>query len=286
MESKICPWCTGPVAPKPGRGRPPVYCSDQCRRYAYEHRRAAQRESQPVRIIVEKTPPQVIERTRRAWSRPDPNALAEALEEHPDLAAPVLRRMVELATNERLSNRARTALGAHLARFTAELFTARFAFNPRPATTTGRVITAEQWGIWPQQPDRSRPPNAPSTPGNEPSPPARNGYGNGRTISTSAPRTSPTATPRPAPTRNKPAGSATNSTISKPRPANIPPTREAASTAPPDRLRRAPPGHPSTPRTDPPTATTPPHQAPAQPHGSTTKTPSGHITGGGSGAHP
>lgn len=146
MESKICPWCTGPVAPKPGRGRPPVYCSDQCRRYAYEHRRAAQRESQPVRIIVEKTPPQVIERTRRAWSRPDPNALAEALEEHPDLAAPVLRRMVELATNERLSNRARTALGAHLARFTAELFTARFAFNPRPATTTGRVITAEQWG--------------------------------------------------------------------------------------------------------------------------------------------
>lgn len=146
MESKTCPWCTGPIALKPGRGRPPVYCSDQCRRYAYEHRRAAQREGQPVRVLVEKAPPQVVERIQRAWSRPDPSALAEALEEHPDLAAPVLRRMVELATNERLSDRARTALGVHLARFAAELFAARFAWNPRPATVTARAVTAEQWG--------------------------------------------------------------------------------------------------------------------------------------------
>jgi len=255
-----------------------MYCSDQCRRYAYEHRRAAQRESQPVRIIVEKTPPQVIERTRRAWSRPDPNALAEALEEHPDLAAPVLRRMVELATNERLSNRARTALGAHLARFTAELFTARFAFNPRPATTTGRVITAEQWGDLAAAAgqitaaERALDARERALTAREERLRQRQYHLDQRAQDIAY---------RPAQARSH-----EPQAISKPRPANIPPTREAASTAPPDRLRRAPPGHPSTPRTDPPTATTPPHQAPAQPHGSTTKTPSGHITGGGSGAHP
>lgn len=99
-----------------------------------------------MRVVVEKSPPHVIERTRRSWSRPDPNALAEALEEYPDLAAPVLRRMVDLAVNDRLSERARTALGTYLLRFTVELFHARFAFNRLPATSTTRAVTAEQWG--------------------------------------------------------------------------------------------------------------------------------------------
>ncbi|MEX5257888.1 hypothetical protein [Kocuria arenosa] len=146
MESKTCPWCGDPIQQRPGRGRPPVYCSTRCRRYAYEQRRAAEREGQPVRVVVKQSPPHVIERTRQAWSRPDPNALAEALEEYPDLAAPVLRRMVELAVNDRLSERARTALGTYLVRFTGELFRARFAFSQRPATSATRVVTAEQWG--------------------------------------------------------------------------------------------------------------------------------------------
>lgn len=142
----ICPWCRGSIERKPGPGRPAVYCSDRCRRYAYEQRRAAQRDGEPVRVVVEKSPPRTVERTRQAWSRPDPNALADALEEHPDLAAPVLRRMVELAINERLSERARVALGTYLMRFTTELFGARYAWNPRPATATARAMTADQWG--------------------------------------------------------------------------------------------------------------------------------------------
>lgn len=146
MEPKTCPWCAGPVQPTPGRGRPAVYCSPRCRRYAYEHRRAAQRAGEPVRVVVERPAPQVIERTRRVWSRPDPTALAEALQEHPDLAAPVLGRMVQLATTGRLSEQARTALGAQLVRFTAELFTARFALNRRPATGTAGTVSPEQWG--------------------------------------------------------------------------------------------------------------------------------------------
>lgn len=123
-----------------------MYCSDRCRRYAYEQRRAAERDGEPVRVVVEKSVPRTMQRTRQAWSRPDPNALAEALEEHPDLAAPVLRRMVQLATNEQLSERARVSLGTYTARFITELFAARFALNPRPATATARALTAEQWG--------------------------------------------------------------------------------------------------------------------------------------------
>jgi hypothetical protein len=146
MSTTTCPWCEGVLERKPGRGRPSVYCSDRCRRYAYEQRRAAEREGEPVRVVVEKSAPRTVQRTHQAWSRPDPNALAEALEEHPGLAGPVLRRIVQLATNERLSERARVSLGTYLARFITELFDARFAFNPRPATATARALTAEQWG--------------------------------------------------------------------------------------------------------------------------------------------
>ena len=47
-----CPRCGKPVPPrKPGRGRPPVWCSQDCRRAASSERRAAAARGEPVRVV-------------------------------------------------------------------------------------------------------------------------------------------------------------------------------------------------------------------------------------------
>jgi hypothetical protein len=146
MSAATCPWCEGVIERKSGRGRPSVYCSDRCRRYAYEQRRAAEREGEPVRVVVEKTPPREVLRTRQVWVKPDPNALADALEENPELVGPVLQRIVQLAVGRRLSERSRVRLGISVAHFIAELIKARSLWDVYPAAATGRAFTAEQWG--------------------------------------------------------------------------------------------------------------------------------------------
>jgi hypothetical protein len=146
MSTTTCPWCKGVIERKSGRGRPSVYCSDRCRRYAYEQRRAAEREGEPVRVVVEKTPPHTIQRTRQVWVKPDPNALADALDENPELVGPVLERIVQLAVGRRLSERSRVRLGISVAHFVAQLIKARSPWSVYPAAATARDFTAEQWG--------------------------------------------------------------------------------------------------------------------------------------------
>lgn len=55
-----CPWCQTPVPPHTGRGRPRVWCSDQCRRDAHNARKAARAGAVGMQVIrqtrtVEKT---------------------------------------------------------------------------------------------------------------------------------------------------------------------------------------------------------------------------------------
>jgi len=126
MDPGECAWCGTRLEPRTGRGRPAVYCSVRCRRYGYEQRRAAVREGDPVRVVVQRPAPEVVERVRQRWSRPNPQQVAEALEEDPELAGSVLRRIVELATNGR-----------------------------RPATGLARELSAEQWGVLAAVADRS-----------------------------------------------------------------------------------------------------------------------------------
>ncbi len=49
---RTCPRCGAPVEPRSGRGRPRVWCSDDCRKRASEERRAAQDEARPVRTVT------------------------------------------------------------------------------------------------------------------------------------------------------------------------------------------------------------------------------------------
>lgn len=56
MSDKTCPRC-GQTITSPGRGRPPVWCSQACRRAAYEEQRAAASGAIAVRIVTREAPP-------------------------------------------------------------------------------------------------------------------------------------------------------------------------------------------------------------------------------------
>ena len=155
MDSQKCAWCGERLEPRAGRGRPAVYCSARCRRYGYEQRRAASRVGDPVQVVTRQSAPEVVERVRQRWSQPEPQQVAEALDEDPELAGPVLRRIVELATNGRLSERSRVAVGKQLGRFAVEAFRARVSMDRRPATGLVRELSAEQWGVLAAVADRS-----------------------------------------------------------------------------------------------------------------------------------
>ncbi|TWP33187.1 hypothetical protein [Leekyejoonella antrihumi] len=56
MSARTCPRC-GKTITSSGRGRPPTWCSQACRRAAYEERRAAASGAIAVRIVTKEAPP-------------------------------------------------------------------------------------------------------------------------------------------------------------------------------------------------------------------------------------
>ncbi|MDE1674691.1 hypothetical protein [Nocardia gipuzkoensis] len=63
MEAKPCPRCGETFQPVSGRGRPRVWCSTECRRLAFEERRAARTAGRAVEIR-EEIRERVVERSR------------------------------------------------------------------------------------------------------------------------------------------------------------------------------------------------------------------------------
>lgn len=54
----VCPRCGDPISPSPsGRGRPRRWCSQRCRRAAYEERRAAANGAIATEIVVQQVEP-------------------------------------------------------------------------------------------------------------------------------------------------------------------------------------------------------------------------------------
>lgn len=51
MDNGKCPRCGGPMPSRRPTGRPATWCSDRCKRAAYEERRAAARGAIAVRIV-------------------------------------------------------------------------------------------------------------------------------------------------------------------------------------------------------------------------------------------
>jgi hypothetical protein len=93
-DQPVCPRCGALIEAASGRGRPRLWCSQRCRRGAYEERRAAQNGAIAVRIeVVEKTVKKVLYRERDravAASSPSPQDAIQALLNSPHACAILL----------------------------------------------------------------------------------------------------------------------------------------------------------------------------------------------------
>ena len=96
-EQGICPWCQSTISP-PTRGRPRVWCSDQCRRDAHNARKAARAGVVGMQVIRQTetvaTPPPSVQPTERPGAASETFDPAEALlhvTHSPELIARVLR---------------------------------------------------------------------------------------------------------------------------------------------------------------------------------------------------
>ena len=96
-ERGICPWCQSAITP-PTRGRPRVWCSDQCRRDAHNARRAARAGVVGMQVIRQTrtvaTPPPPVQPTENLSTASETFDPAEALlhvTHSPELIARVLR---------------------------------------------------------------------------------------------------------------------------------------------------------------------------------------------------
>ena len=88
MEKLGCPRCGGPMPQPRSTGRPATWCSDRCKRAAYEERRAAANGAVAVKIVEK-----VVERDTHSV-----NECAERVMASPVACRRVLDHMAELAS--------------------------------------------------------------------------------------------------------------------------------------------------------------------------------------------
>lgn len=108
-----CPHCKEEFIYTRGRGRTPIYCSDNCRKYASAHRKYAQETGTPVRIIkdTEHTQPQPEAKTVRVYQRPRKKDLRAFLRENPQAVLPdILRELGYCFTSTKISREERERL--------------------------------------------------------------------------------------------------------------------------------------------------------------------------------
>lgn len=95
MEGHECPHCGRPVPASTGRGRRRVWCSDNCRRRAGEARRAAERESRPVKVH------EVVRERTLVRSRPlSPDGAIDRVLSDGDATTKLLRVLAHRLRNE------------------------------------------------------------------------------------------------------------------------------------------------------------------------------------------
>ncbi|MCV7193145.1 hypothetical protein [Mycolicibacterium brumae] len=115
MAAEKCPRCGDdlPTPPPYGRrGRPPRWCSQQCRRAAYEERRAAANGAIAVRIeVVEKPVDRVVERVRVKVieQRVTPAKAARIVLESPTACRTVLAGLTNEVNSVDFDSKAHTA---------------------------------------------------------------------------------------------------------------------------------------------------------------------------------
>lgn len=105
-----CPHCKEEFIYTRGPGRTPIYCSDNCRKYAAAHRKYAQETGAPVRIIkdTEHTQPSPEPKTVRVYQHPRKKDLRAFLRENPqELLPDMLRELGYCFTSAKISREER-----------------------------------------------------------------------------------------------------------------------------------------------------------------------------------
>lgn len=130
LEPRTCPYCHTDFYYEKSPGRPPVYCTDTCRKYAAAHRKYAQETKTPVRIIhaqpVKITPePAPVIR----YIKPTKEQMKDYLRSDPATTIPHLVRELGFCLNDRKIPRAeRAEIAQTLGRVLVQL--ARAEYDP------------------------------------------------------------------------------------------------------------------------------------------------------------
>lgn len=109
-ETRTCPYCHTVFYYEKGPGRPPIYCTDTCRKYAAAHRKYAQETNTPVRLMhaspVEITPePAPVIR----YIKPSKEQMKDYLRSDPANVIPHLLKELGFCLNDRKIPRAERA---------------------------------------------------------------------------------------------------------------------------------------------------------------------------------
>lgn len=113
LITSTCPHCQEEFTYTHGPGRTPIYCSDNCRKYAAAHRKYAQKTGAPVRIIkdTEHTEPHPQPKTFTVYQRPRKADLRAFLRENPqELLPDVLHELAYCFTSTKISREERERL--------------------------------------------------------------------------------------------------------------------------------------------------------------------------------
>lgn len=128
----VCPHCTEEFTYHNGRGRNPIYCSPNCRKYTAAHRKYAREVGAPVHIIREKPhlEPRPAPKVITAYQRPRKADMRAYIREEPSKVIPDLLTELSYCLNGRKLPREERA----------EL-----------ASALGKALTRlarAEWGLW------------------------------------------------------------------------------------------------------------------------------------------
>lgn len=91
-STPTCQWCSGALPEPQKKGRPRTYCSENCRKYAHQHRRAHQDKNKPIVPPANTPEPKV----KIVLKRPTIQQVLEAYKQDPHFATELTKTLIRM----------------------------------------------------------------------------------------------------------------------------------------------------------------------------------------------